>query len=91
MSSWLVRAAIGCSLALAGCPFAMNDDYFVTNQGPASSTPGEGDGGAEAMTPRPNPAPQNDGCVPCNEESCKSKGETCDAGCKGKGCNPDDR
>ena len=90
-SARLVAFAV-LTLALVGCPFAMNDDYAIANeptssppaddagQGPA---PGASDAGAPPAPPAPPPPP------PPPKGTAPDAGGNCGMGKMKKDCKPD--
>ena len=90
-------AMLALAMALAGCPFAMDDDYYTVSQSPEpnaapnepAAAPDGGlisdplDAGVKCMWCEPD-------CYACGVDPCKTMGRQClDAGCKGKECGRD--
>jgi hypothetical protein len=88
MQTAIPIVAGGFSLLIAGCPFAMPNDYFI-----AAADAGSSDlGGGPLNPPATDPLDAADeGCdIDCSGEGCNKMkaGRGCedDAGCNGKNC-----
>ncbi len=77
------RCAAALCVFLAGCPFAMNEDYTLATQSPVPLPTDDAGASAAPAPPPPSMPPPDDEHCPMGkmEKDCKP-----DAGCMGKGC-----
>ncbi len=78
----IAAGGIACAAFVIGCPFTMNDDYYIGDDGnfsPGKPATEEPDAGGRCTT-------CDDPCFECKEGQCILRAACTDASCKGRDC-----